>query len=76
VLTIGELQGLSSLQVGSATFLRHVVHNSTQGANHGHEELVSHGQLADGRSFQFHFNEKFFPETGEHVFPSVVIQFE
>jgi hypothetical protein len=78
VLTIGELQGLSSLQIGSATFLQHVVHNSTstQGTNHGHEALVSHGQLADGRSFQFRFNEKFLPETGEHVFPNVVIRFE
>ena len=78
VLTIGELQGFPSLQIGLATFLEHVVHNSTstQGTNHGHEALVAYGQLEDGRSFQFRFNEKFFPETGEHVFPDVKIQFD
>jgi hypothetical protein len=78
VLTIAELQGLPSLQVGLATFLEHVVHNTTsnQGTNHGHEALVAFGQLTDGRSFQFRFNEKFFPETGQHVFPDVKIQFD
>jgi hypothetical protein len=76
LLTIGELQNLPSLQVGWATFLEHVVHNSTQAANHGHETLVSYGYLDDQRSFQFRWNEKFFPETGEHVFPNVRIRFE
>jgi hypothetical protein len=78
VLTIGELQSLPSLQIGWASFLEHVVHNSAQAqtANHGHEALVAHGQLVDQRSFQFRFNEKFFPETGEHVFPNVKISFD
>jgi hypothetical protein len=76
VLTIGELQSLPSLLIGSASFLESVVHNSTQAANHGHETLVAHGQLEDQRSFQFRWNEKFFPETGEHVFPNVKISFD
>jgi hypothetical protein len=76
MLTIGDLQGLPSLQIGSATFLENMVHNSTQAATHGHEELVARGYLEDQRSFQFSYNEKFFPETGEHVFPNVRIRFE
>jgi hypothetical protein len=76
LLTIGELHSLPSLLVGTATFVEHVVHNSTQAANHGHETLVAHGQLEDQRPFQFRFNEKFFPETGEHVFPNVTIRFD
>lgn len=76
VLTMGELQGLPSLLVGSATFLEHVVHNTNQPTNHGHETLVSRGTLADGRTFEFRYNEKFLPETGEHVFPNVKIDFK
>ena len=76
VLTMGELQGLPSLLVGSATFLEHVAHNTNQPTNHGHETLVSRGTLADGRTFEFRYNEKFLPETGEHVFPNVKIDFE
>ena len=76
VLTIGELQGLPSLLIGSATFLEHVVHNTNQPTNHGHETLVSRGTLADGRTFEFRYNEKFLPETGEHVFPNVKIDFK
>jgi len=75
VLTIAELQGLPSLLIGSATFLEHVVHNTNQPTNHGHETLVSRGTLADGRTFEFRYNEKFLPETGEHVFPNVKIDF-
>jgi hypothetical protein len=75
LLTITELQNLPSLQVGWASFLEHVVHNTNQPTEHGHETLVAHGQLEDGLFFQFRYNEKFFPETGEHVFPNVKIQF-
>ena len=76
VLTIGELESLPSLLIGYASFLHHVVHNSNQAANHGHETLVSRGTLEDGRTFEFRYNEKFLPETGEHVFPNVKISFE
>jgi len=76
VLTIGELESLPSLMVGSASFLEHVVHNTNQPTNHGHETLVSRGTLEDGRTFEFRYNEKFLPETGEHVFPNVKIQFK
>jgi hypothetical protein len=76
VLTIGELQDFPSLLIGSASFLQHVVHNTNQPTNHGHETLVSYGELEDGRSFQFRYNEKFLPESGEHVFPNVKISFK
>jgi len=76
LLTIGELQSLPSLLIGSATFLQHVVHNANQAANHGHEALVARGTLEDGRAFEFRFNEKFLPETGEHVFSNVKITFK
>ena len=75
VLTIGELQSLPSLLVGYADFLEHVVHNTNQPTNHGHETLVARGELTDGRTFLFRYNEKFLPETGEHVFPNVEIHF-
>ncbi len=76
LLTIGELQGLPSLMTGSASFLEHVVHNTNQPTNHGHETLVTRGTLDDGRTFEFRYNEKFLPETGEHVFPNVKIDFK
>ena len=76
VLTIGELKSLPSLVIGYATFFHHIVHNTNQPTNHGHETLVAHGELTDGRTFQFRYNEKFLPETGEHVFPNVKISFE
>jgi len=76
VLTIGELETLPSLLIGEASFLEHVVHNTNQPTNHGHETLVSRGRLEDGRSFEFRYNEKFLPETGEHVFPNVKIEFK
>jgi hypothetical protein len=75
VLTITELQGLPSLLVGSASYLLQVVHNTNQPTNHGHETLVSRGTLDDGRTFEFRYNEKFLPETQEHVFPNVKIEF-
>lgn len=76
LLTIGELQSLPSLLIGSASYLQHVVHNANQAANHGHEALVARGTLEDGWAFEFRFNEKFLPETGEHVFPNVKINFK
>jgi len=75
VLTIGELQALPSLLIGYASFLEHVEHN-TSDQNFGHETLVAHGALEDGRTFQFRYNEKFLPGTDEHVFPNVKIRFE
>jgi len=76
VLTIGELETLPSLLIGEASFLEHITHNTNQPTNHGHETLVSRGLLEDGRSFEFRYNEKFLPETGEHVFPNVKIEFK
>ena len=76
LLTIGELQSLPSLLKGTASFLEHVVHNSNQPTNHGHETLVSRGTLDDGRTFEFRYNEKFLLETEEHVFPNVKIDFK
>jgi hypothetical protein len=75
VLTIGELQDLPSLLIGYASFLEQVVHNTNQPTNHGHETLVAHGKLENGQSFEFRYNEKFLPESGEHVFPNVKIAF-
>jgi len=74
-LTIGELQSLPSLLIGYASFLEHVVHNTNQPTNHGHETLVALGELENGQSFEFRYNEKFLPESGEHVFPNVKIAF-
>lgn len=76
LLTIGELESLPSLLIGEASFLEHIVHNTNQPTNHGHETLVSRGLLEDGRSFEFRYNEKFLPETGVHVFPNVKIEFK
>jgi hypothetical protein len=73
-LTIGELQGLPSRLVGHASFYRSVIHNSNQASGHGHETLSARGQLTDGRSFQFHFDEKF--EGGQHTFQSMRIEFK
>jgi hypothetical protein len=73
MLTIGELQGLPSLLVGLASGYRSVIHNSNQASSHGHETLTASGQLMDGRSFHFHFDEKFI--GGRHSFQSVRIEF-
>jgi hypothetical protein len=75
VLTIAELQTLPSLLIGQASFLEDVVHN-TSDQNHGHSVLVARGTLEDGRSFELRYNEKFLPETGQHVFQGVKISFE
>jgi hypothetical protein len=72
-LTIGELQGLPSLLVGHASSYRSVIHNSNQASSHGHETLTARGRLTDGRSFHFHFDEKFI--GGQHTFQSVRIEF-
>jgi hypothetical protein len=76
VITIGELESLPSLLIGEATFFEQITHNTNQPTNHGHETLVSRGLLEDGRSFEFRYNEKFLPETNEHVFPNVRIAFK
>jgi hypothetical protein len=76
VITIGELESLPSLLIGKASFLEHITHNTNQPTNHGHETLVSRGLLEDGRSFEFRYNEKFLPESNEHVFPNVKIEFK
>ena len=76
VITIGQLESLPSLLIGHASFLQQIAHNTNQPTNHGHETLVSRGVLEDGRSFEFRYNEKFLPETGEHVFPNVKIEFK
>ena len=60
---------------GSASFLEHVVHNDNQPTDRGHETLVSHGTLSGGRTFDFRYTEKFLPETEEHVFTNVKIDF-
>ena len=73
VLTIGELQGLPSLLVGHASEYRSVIHNSNQASSHGHETLTARGQLTDGRSFHFHYDEKFI--GGQHTFQGVRIEF-
>jgi hypothetical protein len=73
MLTIGELQGLPSLLVGHASGYRSVIHNSNQASNHGHETLTARGQLTDGRSFHFHYDEKFI--GGQHTLQSVRIEF-
>ena len=73
VLTIGELQALPSMLIGHAAQYRSVIHNSNQASSHGHETLTARGQLADGRSFSFHFNEKFI--GGQHTFQGVRIEF-
>ena len=76
VLTLPELRTLPSLMIGKATYLLQVIHNTNQPTSHGHETMVSRGTLGDGRKFEFRYNEKFLPETGEHVFPNVKIEFK
>jgi hypothetical protein len=50
VLTVEELEGLSSLQIGHASFQRDVLHFPQTGRP-GQGSIVSHGELEDGRSF-------------------------
>lgn len=72
-LTLGELEALPSMLVGRADWYRGVIHNTTQAGTHGHETLTARGQLEDGRSFHFHFVEKF--QNGQHTFQNVEIEF-
>ncbi|HMB91801.1 MAG TPA: hypothetical protein VKP65_13195 [Rhodothermales bacterium] len=51
-LTISEFNGLSSLQVGYASFQRDVF-QFPQTGRPGTHNIVSRGELEDGRSFQF-----------------------
>ena len=53
VLTITELQTLSSLQKGTATFFRETLH-PTGGANQPKLSITARGTLEDGRIFQLH----------------------
>ncbi len=53
VLTITELQSMSSLQMGTATFFRETLH-PTDGARQPKITIVAHGTLEDGRTFQLH----------------------
>jgi hypothetical protein len=56
VLTIGELQALPSLLVGSASFFEAIAQPGTlrpQGFGNGKIEIVALGTLGDGRSFIF-----------------------
>ena len=77
---IGELAGLPSLNIGSADRLKIVIHNSNQGANPGHEVVDASGAITEGqfagRSFRYHHNERFDPETGVHSYRAVRISFE
>ena len=59
-LTIGELQSMPSLLIGSATFYEAVQHPGAfrpQGFGNGKILVVAHGTLMDGRSFQFEIRE-------------------
>ena len=76
VLTIGELRGLPSLRIGEARVLTHLVQNTNQPRDFGREVFSARGTIKGGGSFQFRYEEKFVPTTGEHIFPYVVIRFE
>ena len=73
VLTIGELAGLPSLVVGSASFFHESIRNDTRGQRGGNSTAVGSGTLTNGRRFFFEITEKF--RDGEHLFPHVSIQF-
>lgn len=73
-LTIGELQGMESLLIGTAERYRQVIHNSNHGASFGHEGLTASGTLEDGRAFKFRYNERFDPATSERTFWAVRIE--
>jgi hypothetical protein len=55
VLTIGELQALPSLLMGTADNFQEVLHPS-EAARHGKLTITASGSLADGRSFQLQFS--------------------
>jgi hypothetical protein len=69
VLTIGELQALPSLLIGSADSYLDVVHNSNQGgAGKGHSALNASGTiLQSGLPFYFHYTEEIDSDTGERT---------
>jgi hypothetical protein len=74
-----ELQETDSLLIGNASFLQWITHNSYQapGRSFGNEQFTAKGNLEDGRSFQFHYNEEGFDIDGQltHIFPNVEIIF-
>jgi hypothetical protein len=73
VITVGELEALLSLLVGTTDRYREVVQNSSQGARDGHSVLNASGTLEDGRRFRFHYNERFDPDTGIRTIHNVLI---
>jgi hypothetical protein len=52
-LTVGELNGLSPLHIGHASYHRDVIQFPGQGSRPGEHSIVSRGHLQDGRAFQF-----------------------
>jgi hypothetical protein len=72
-LTVGELAGLPSLLIGSASLYLESIRNSIVEQRGGNEAVVASGTLTDGRSFQVEFTDKF--REGEHLFPQVRIEF-
>lgn len=51
VLTIGELEGMSTLKTGSASFFHQTLHPH-EGANQPMTQFVASGELADGQGFR------------------------
>ena len=78
-LNIDELSNLPSLLIGNASFLQWIIRNSWQapGRSFGNEVFTANGNLEDGRSFQFHYNEKgvYIDDQLVHLFPNVEIVF-
>jgi hypothetical protein len=72
-LTVGELAGLPSLLIGSASLFLESIRNSIPEQRGGNEVVVASGTLTDGHSFQVEFTEEF--REGEHLFPQIRIEF-
>ncbi len=72
-LTVGELAGLPSLLIGSASLYLESIRNSIVEQRGGNSVVVASGTLTDGRSFQVEFTEEF--REGEHLFPQIRIEF-
>jgi hypothetical protein len=72
MLTIAELAGLPSLQIGYASFYQESVRNSTQGQRHPSSSTVARGTMADGGVFRLHVSEKL--QGGERDYLSVQIE--
>jgi hypothetical protein len=77
-MNMDELESLPSLLIGNASFLQCITHNSNQGnRSFGNEECTAKGNLEDGRSFLFHYNEKgvYIDDHLVHIFSNVEIKF-